>query len=128
MKEKVMDEVKRLFKPEFLNRIDDIIVFHVLGRDDIGSIVDIMMASVNARTMEQMRITLEMSAQAKEFLVDKGYDSKYGARPLRRAIQNYVEDPLAEKILDGTIKQGNKVNIVLKDGKLDFEKKRGYNR
>lgn len=128
MKSKVMDEVKRLFKPEFLNRIDDIIVFHALNKEHIGQIVDIMLNTVNKRTMEQMKISIELSEDARKFIIDKGYDSKYGARPLRRAIQNHIEDSLAEKILEGSIKEGNKVFVVLKDDKLQFERKRGYNR
>ena len=91
-------------------------------------IVDIMIKNVNARTLEQMKISIELTEEAKQYIIDKGYDSKYGARPLRRAIQTEIEDPMAEKILEGTIKQGNRVLVTCKDGKLDFERKRGYNR
>ena len=90
MKTKVMDEVKRLFKPEFINRIDEIIVFHALNKEQIGSIVDIMIAKVNKRIMEQMKISIELNDEAKKYIVDKGYDEKYGARPLRRTIQNDI--------------------------------------
>lgn len=120
MKSKVMDEVKRIFKPEFINRIDDIIVFHMLKKEQIGQIVDIMMKTVNDRIMEQMKLSVELDDEAKAYIVDKGYDAKYGARPLRRTIQNEIEDELAERILEGKIKAGNKVLVTVKDKKLDF--------
>ena len=128
MKNKVMDEVKKIFKPEFINRIDEIIVFHMLTKEQIGSIVDILMKTVNKRTMEHMKLSIELDEEAKNFIVDKGYDSKYGARPLRRAIQNQIEDVLAEKILEGSVIAGNKVKITVKDGKLNFTLKRGHNK
>lgn len=128
MKNKVMEEVKRLFKPEFLNRIDDIIVFHTLSKDEIGQIVDLMINSVNKRTLEQMKISIELDKDAKDYIVSKGYDSKYGARPLRRTIQNEIENVLAEKILEGEVKNGSKVLVSCKDGKLSFSLKRGRNR
>ena len=128
MKNKVMDEVKRLFKPEFINRIDDIIVFHALGKEEIGRIVDIMMKSLNKRIYDQMKLSVELDDAAREHLVSKGYDVKYGARPLRRTIQNEIENTLAEKILDGSIKPGNKIIVTCKDDKLSFGLKRGHNR
>ena len=128
MKNKVMEEVKRLFKPEFLNRIDDIIVFHTLSKDEIGQIVDLMINSVNKRTLEQMKISIELDKDTKDYIVSKGYDSKYGARPLRRTIQNEIENVLAEKILEGEVKNGSKVLVSCKDGKLSFSLKRGRNR
>ncbi len=128
MKGKVMEEVRRLFKPEFLNRIDEIIVFHQLSKEQIGKIVDILMKNVNKRTMEQMKISIELDEEAKKYIVDKGYDEKYGARPLRREIQNDIEDVLAEKILDGYYTEGSRVQITVKDGKLHFGKKRGKNK
>lgn len=128
MKSKVMEEVKRIFRPEFINRIDDIIVFHMLKKEQIGQIVDIMMRTVNNRIMEQMSLSVELDDEAKAYIVDKGYDSKYGARPLRRTIQNEIEDVMAEKILEGSIKAGNKVLVTVKDGKLNFSCKRGHNR
>ena len=128
MKSKVMDEVKRIFKPEFINRIDDIIVFHMLKKEQIGQIVDIMMKTVNDRIMEQMKLSVELDDEAKAYIVDKGYDAKYGARPLRRTIQNEIEDELAERILEGKIKAGNKVLVTVKHKKLDFALKRGHNR
>ena len=111
MKTKVMDEVKRIFKPEFLNRIDEMIVFHMLGKEDMYKIVQILMKSINKRLKEQMNITLELSDSAVEFVVEKGFDEKYGARPLKRAIQTNIEDELAEEILEGRIKPGNMVVV-----------------
>lgn len=128
MKSKVMDEVKRIFKPEFINRIDEIIVFHMLNKEQIAKIVDIMINTVNKRTLEQMKISIELDDEAKKYIVEKGYDEKYGARPLRRTIQNEIEDNIAEKILEGKIKEGNKVKVSVKDGNLDFSLKRGINK
>lgn len=115
MKDRVMEEVKRLFKPEFLNRIDEIIVFHPLSQEHMKEIVEIMLRSIYKRTARQMNMTLQVSDDAKAFLVEKGYDEKYGARPLRRAIQNHLEDQLAEAVLDGKVKSGDEV-LVEKDG------------
>jgi ATP-dependent Clp protease ATP-binding subunit ClpC len=120
MKSNVMEEVGRLFKPEFLNRIDETIVFHALNKDDISQIVDIMLATISKRTTEQMNISLEVSKEAKEFLIDKGYDHKYGARPLRRTLQNEIEDNLAEAILNQEVKAGDHVYVGLENDKLTF--------
>lgn len=128
MKSRVMEEVKRIFKPEFINRIDEIIVFHVLNKDHMSEIVDIMIKNLNKRIIDQMKISIELTDEAKQYIIDKGYDSKYGARPLHRTIQSELEDMMAEKILEGSIKQGNKVLVKCVDGKLEFERKRGYNR
>lgn len=120
MKDKVMEEVKRLFKPEFINRIDEIIVFHPLNKTHMKDIVTIMMKEIMKRTEEQMDITLIMEEDAKDFLINKGYDEKYGARPLRRTIQNCVEDKLAEEILNSTVKSGDQVVISAGDKELKF--------
>ena len=120
MKTKVMDEVKRIFKPEFLNRIDEMIVFHMLGKEDMYKIVQILMKSINKRLKDQMNITLELTEAAVEFVVDKGFDEKYGARPLKRAIQTNIEDQLAEEILEGRIKSGN---VVIVDTEFAEDKK-----
>ena len=124
MKTKVMDEVKRIFKPEFLNRIDEMIVFHMLGKEDMYKIVQILMKSINKRLKDQMNITLELTDAAVEFVVDKGFDEKYGARPLKRAIQTNIEDELAEEILEGRIKPGNMVVVdtVFAEDKKDVKK------
>ena len=120
MKDKVMSEVRELFKPEFLNRIDEIIVFHSLTQKHIEKIVHLMLAELSDRTKLQMNLTLTASKTAVEHLAKAGFDSKYGARPLRRAIQTEVEDALAEAILDGSIKAGGEVKISCKKGKIDF--------
>ena len=120
MKDRVMDEVKRLFKPEFLNRIDEIIVFHQLTREHIKGIADIMLGTISKRCKEQLGIGLEATDSAKEHLIDKGYDDKYGARPLRRTIQNLVEDRMAEEMLDGSIKAGSLVEVGFDVEKLTF--------
>ena len=124
MKSKVMEEVKRIFKPEFINRIDDIIVFHMLNKAHIGQIVDILMSDLNKRLKEQMNMTIELDESAKEYIVNDGYDSKYGARPLKRSIQNKIEDELAQRILEGKIKAGKKVMVSYKDNKIEFSVKR----
>jgi len=111
MKDRVMEEVKRLFKPEFLNRIDEIMVFHPLNQEHMKEIVSIMLESIRKRTARQMNMELQVTDGAREFLVEKGYDEKYGARPLRRAIQSYLEDRLAEEILDGAVHAGDQVTV-----------------
>ena len=118
MKDGVMDEVKRIFRPEFINRIDEIIVFHSLTKENIQQIVGIMVKNIAARSKAQMDISLEATAQVLEHLAEVGYDEKFGARPLRRAIQTHVEDNLAEGILAGTIKEGDTVNIDFIDNEV----------
>ena len=120
MKANVMNEVNRLFKPEFINRIDEIIVFHSLSKEDIAKIVDIMFAKIADRAKNQLGITLNIDSKAKEYIIEKGYDEKYGARPLRRIIQSNVEDLLAEDILAGRIKAGNDVMITCEDNQLSI--------
>ena len=120
MKGRVMEEVKRRFKPEFLNRIDEIMVFHPLNQEHMKQIVSIMLRSIEGRTARQMNLRLCVEEEAKSFLVEKGYDEKYGARPLRRAIQNYLEDKLAEAVLDGTVREGDQVAVGVEGDKLKF--------
>ncbi len=115
MKTKVMDEVKRIFKPELLNRIDEMIVFHMLGKEETLKIMEIMLSTINKRLKEQLNLSVELSKDAKDYLVDKGYDEKYGARPLKRALQTYIEDELAEEILEGRVKAGDKVYVKYSD-------------
>ncbi len=110
MKGHIEDALKRVFNPEFLNRVDDTIVFHSLERDHILQIIDIASQDLLKR-MESMGITIELTKPAKEFLADKGFDPAFGARPLRRAIQKYVEDPLAEEILKGSFVNGSNVKV-----------------
>ena len=109
-----------MFKPEFLNRIDDIIVFHALNKEDISKIIGIMLKEIDKRISEQMGITLNVTPSAKKYLVDTGYDKKYGARPLRRALVNNIEDPLAEEILAGNVKAGDKVTVTFSGKALKF--------
>lgn len=113
MKAKVLEELKQTFKPEFLNRIDETIVFHQLSKEHMKDIINILLRELTARTKEQMDILLSVSDGAKEYIIDKSYDKKYGARPLKRSLQNLLEDRLAELILDGTIKQGEEVLVEL---------------
>jgi ATP-dependent Clp protease ATP-binding subunit ClpC len=100
--------LKKTFSPEFLNRIDDVMIFNSLTRDHIFKIIDILMKGVSTR-LKNLGFTLELTTEAKEFISDKGYDSQFGARPLHRAIQKYLEDPLAEEILKMNIKEGDAV-------------------
>lgn len=124
MKGRVMEEVKRLFKPEFLNRIDEIIVFHQLMKEHMKGIADIMLRGIEKRSKEQLGITLTVNEAAKDLLIDKGYDDKYGARPLRRTIQSLLEDKMAEEILDGKLKKGVNVEVDCEEGKLTFTVKK----
>ena len=123
MKNNVMEEVKRMFKPEFLNRIDDIIVFRALSKEDVKGIAALMLRELKSRLAKQMDITLTYGDTVKNFIFEKGYDKKYGARPLKRAIQNYIEDSLAEEILSGRIHASDKVSMSVVDGKVVFTKK-----
>ncbi len=118
MKEGVMDEVKKIFKPEFINRIDEIIVFHSLTKDNIKQIVGIMINTIGKRSKAQMNITLDTSEEVIAHLAEVGFDPKYGARPLRRAIQTNIEDKLAEAILAGTIKEGDTVRVQYLDNEM----------
>ncbi|MBN2097155.1 MAG: ATP-dependent Clp protease ATP-binding subunit [Candidatus Omnitrophica bacterium] len=119
MKNKLLDEVKRTFKPEFLNRIDDINVFHPLTKEDLYRIVDIEVAEVQKRLAEQ-EITLELDKPAKEFLIEKGFNPVFGARPLKRTIQRYLEDPLSEEIISKKYKEKRKVKVTSKKDELVF--------
>ena len=122
MREKVLEESKRVFKPEFLNRISDIIFFRPLDKNDLVKIVDLETAKF-ARRLVERKITLEFAPEAKQLLIDKGYDEKYGARPLRRAVEHYLEDPLAEAILRGEVKDGEPCLVVRDGDKLIFKQK-----
>jgi len=122
MREKVLEEAKRIFKPEFLNRISDIIFFRPLDKADLEKIVEIELTKFASRLTER-KVTLEFSAEAKTLLIEKGYDEKYGARPLRRAVEHYLEDPLAEAILRGDIKDGDAVSVVRNGDKLEFKQR-----
>lgn len=123
MKSNVMDEVKQLFRPEFLNRIDEIIVFHPLGENDMKKIVGLMCKEVTQRAKEQLDITLVIRDSVKKHIVETGTDKKYGARPLRRAVQNQLEDKLAEAILSGEIKRGDHVEAGISKKEIKFTTK-----
>ncbi len=118
--------LKRTFSPEFLNRIDDVVIFNSLSKEDIFEIIDILMKGVMKR-LQNLGFSMELTLEAKEFIADKGYDQQFGARPLHRAIQKYLEDPLAEEILNMTIKPGNVVMVSFdkEAGKLIFDLKQG---
>ncbi len=127
MKEGVMEEVKRIFKPEFLNRIDETIVFRALNETEIKQIIDLLMKELTDRVSDQMNITLRYGEPVRQFIFKKGYDKKYGARPLKRAIQTHVEDVLAEEVLAGHIIEGDKVALSVKDDKITFTTDRSKN-
>ena len=120
MKERLLDEVKKAFKPEFLNRVDDIIVFRSLTKEDLLHIVELEVRDVESRLKDQ-NIKLEFSQDAKEFLMEKGFDKQFGARPLKRTIQRFLEDPLAEDIIRGEFKKGGMVKVTAKADHLDFK-------
>ena len=122
MREKVLEEAKRIFKPEFLNRISDIIFFRPLDRDDLLKIVDLEVNKF-AKRLQDRKIILEFTPEAKALLIEKGYDEKYGARPLRRAVEHYLEDPLAEAILKGEVKDGEPCLVIRSGDKLEFKLK-----
>ena len=121
MKSTVMESAKSAFRPEFMNRVDEIIVFNPLGREELIKIVDIMLNEVKARTSE-CGILLEVDHEAKKLLLERGYDPKYGARPLRRAIQKMVEDSLSNLMLEGTVKAGERVVVTVSGGELKFDR------
>ncbi|MFH0826518.1 MAG: ATP-dependent Clp protease ATP-binding subunit [Candidatus Omnitrophota bacterium] len=120
MKDKLLEEVKRTFKPEFLNRIDDTIVFRQLVKEDLQKIIDIEIGFVAERLREQ-NVTLEVSAEAKDLLIEKGFDPVFGARPLKRTIQRFLEDPLAQDIISKRFKEGSVVRVQRKNEELVFE-------
>ncbi|MFA5146182.1 MAG: ATP-dependent Clp protease ATP-binding subunit [Candidatus Omnitrophota bacterium] len=120
MKERLLDEVKKTFKPEFLNRVDDIIVFRPLTREDLEKIVELEIHEVESRLKDQ-NITIELMKDAKEFLIEKGFDKVFGARPLKRTIQRFLEDPMAEEIIKGNYKKGGKIKVTAKADHLEFK-------
>ena len=124
MKSGVMEEVKRLFKPEFINRIDEIMVFHPLQKEDMKQIVTLLAKNLTKRCKEQMDIDLTLTSSLKEYIIEEHSDAKMGARPLKRAIQTVIEDALAEEILAGKIKQGDHVSAGVRDKKVVFHNKK----
>ncbi|MGI6552682.1 MAG: AAA family ATPase, partial [Bacillota bacterium] len=122
MKENIMSELKRTFRPEFLNRLDELVVFHALNRDHIKRIVDLMINELNGRLKEQ-GLKVEITPAAAEILTDEGFDENFGARPLRRAILRLIEDPVSDGLLEGKFQEGDVIIADGKDGKIVFEKK-----
>ena len=121
MKEQVTGELKRTFRPEFLNRIDDVIVFHALDRQHIYSIVNLMLAEL-AGKLNEFDLTISVSEAARNLLVEQGFDPTYGARPLRRAIQRLIEDEISEELLKGNFAAGEKILVDAAEGKFTFSK------
>lgn len=121
MKDNVMEEVKRIFRPEFLNRIDETIVFRALTEDDVKKITDLMLRQFTSRAKKQLDLTIRYGEPLRTYIFKKGFDKKYGARPLRRAIQTYVEDALAQELLLGNVKAGDTVLITVKSDQVDFQ-------
>jgi ATP-dependent Clp protease ATP-binding subunit ClpC len=119
MRDRLLEEAKKVFKPEFINRLDDIIVFHQLTRADLMQIVELEVAKV-LRRVKAKEVHIELEQSAKEFLIEKGYDPQYGARPMRRAVERYLEDPFAEELLRGNVKGGDVVHVEAAEGKLTF--------
>jgi len=113
MQTRIKDEMNKVFNPEFLNRLDDVIVFHPLSREHISQIVSILLKEVQRRLGDEVRLT----PAAVDFLVEKGYDQNYGARPLKRSIQRYIEDPLSEKILLGEFGRGDEIEVDVSEDK-----------
>jgi ATP-dependent Clp protease ATP-binding subunit ClpC len=120
MRDKLLEEAKKAFKPEFINRLDDIIVFHQLNKANLMSIVDLEVEKVFQR-VKAKEVHIELETTAKEFLIEKGYDPTYGARPMRRAVERYLEDPFAEELLRGNVKPGDTVRVSATEGKLIFK-------
>ena len=123
MKANVMEDVKRIFRPEFINRIDDIIVFHSLGKNEVGKIVNIMLNQFKHRVKEQMDIDIKFADSAKKYITQEGFDKKYGARPLRRMIQNKIEDTLSDEILNGNVTNGDSITISVRNKEVIIIKK-----
>ena len=122
MEYKVLAELKKHFRPEFLNRVDDVIVFQSLDESELTRIVDIQLGNLEKR-LAQQNLTLDLDTAAKKLLASEGYDPQFGARPLKRAIQEHLLDPLATKLLSGEFKPSDKIKVRAKDGELVFQKK-----
>jgi len=123
MKKKVMDELRKTFRPEFLNRVDEVIVFHALTKEHLRQIVDIMLQTL-VKELKDRGVQVEFTERAKDVLAEQGYDPQYGARPLRRAIQRLVENPLSEEMLRGRFQEGDTIVVDANaEGQIVFEKK-----
>jgi ATP-dependent Clp protease ATP-binding subunit ClpA len=122
MERLVKTELRSHFRPEFLNRVDDIIIFHSLDEKQLAHIVDIQLQRLEKR-LAQQQLSLEVDRSAKNLIAKEGYDPQFGARPLKRAIQDHLLDPLATKLLVGDFKAGDRIKVIAHDGELEFEKK-----
>src|SRR5436853_1128350 len=122
MREKILDEAKKTFRPEFLNRLDDVIVFRSLTKPDLIEILTLETQKVMQR-LKARNILLELDEKAKDFLVEKGYDPQYGARPMRRSVERYLEDPFAEELLRGHLHEGEPIHVTSDKEKLIFTQK-----
>jgi ATP-dependent Clp protease ATP-binding subunit ClpC len=125
MKAKILEESKKHFRPEFLNRLDEQVVFHTLEKPALSQIVDLEVSKLEAR-LDEREMSLEIAADARDFLIEKGSDPEYGARPMRRAVERFLEDPLAEALLRGDVKEGDVIEVsLLADAKeLTFKPKK----
>jgi ATP-dependent Clp protease ATP-binding subunit ClpC len=123
MREKILDEARKTFRPEFLNRLDDVIVFRSLTKPDLIEILDLEINKVMARLMKNRNIALQLDEKAKDFLVSKGYDPQYGARPMRRAVERFLEDPIAEELLKGNLHDGEPITVSAENDRLTFNQK-----
>ena len=119
MKGSIISQLKEVFNPEFLNRVDEVIIFHPLNKEHLGKIIEILISEVNER-LAIGNMHLEITDEVKEWLITEGYQPSYGARPMRRAIQRSIEDPLSEEIIKGRFKESKRIKIVLRDGKPEF--------
>jgi ATP-dependent Clp protease ATP-binding subunit ClpB len=119
MRDKVLDVLRNHFRPEFLNRIDETVIFHALRRNEIRSIAALQIKRIENRLSDR-KISLKLSEEAKDYIAAVGYDPSYGARPLKRAIQREIENPIANKILEGTFAEGHQISITVEDDKLVF--------
>ena len=115
----IQNALRKAFSPEFLNRVDDMIIFHSLKREDIHKIIDLELEKLYGR-IKNLGYSIEMTEKAKDFICDKGYDEKFGARPLKRAIQKYIEDPLAEQIVKSNLNDGDKIMLDIEEGKEEL--------
>ena len=122
MEDEVMAELKKHFRPEFLNRVDDVIIFQSLDEDELSKIVEIQIGRLEKR-LTQQNLTLDVDAAAKKLLASEGYDPQFGARPLKRAVQEHLLNPLSLRLLEGEFKPGDKIKVSAHDGELVFQKK-----
>jgi ATP-dependent Clp protease ATP-binding subunit ClpB len=122
LEKQVMAELKKHFRPEFLNRVDDVIIFQSLDESELERIVDIQLETLKKR-LAQQNLTLDVDAAAKKLLAKEGYDPQFGARPLKRAVQEHILNPLSLRLLEGEFKPGDKIKVSAKDGELVFQKK-----